>query len=148
MADTPRGTRNQDTLACLQAPVHEQPLPRTQPAHRQRRRLDMRQTRRLRRQHNRWHQRVVRGNAVAVERRKREHLLTSLGDHARQLVRGHSRQPIRRPLQLVTRDRRRMHTHENLTLSWHGTVRLLQPEAIGMQAKFTHPSSPSTDPAS
>jgi hypothetical protein len=41
-----------------------------------------------------------------------------------------------------------MHTDENLTLSWHGTVRLVQPKAIGMQAKFTHPLSPSTDPAS
>jgi hypothetical protein len=39
---------------------------------------------------------------------------------------------LTRPLQLIARDRRRMHTNENLTLARHGTVGLLQPEAIGM----------------
>jgi hypothetical protein len=74
------GSGDDDTLPGLQAAVHEQRLPRAQPAHRQRRRLDMAQARRLWREHLGGHRGVIGGDTIPIERRQREHFLARIDD--------------------------------------------------------------------
>src|SRR5262249_16359208 len=112
--------------------------PRAQPAHWKRRRLDMRQARRLRREDRRRNAGVIRGDAVTIERRQRKYLLAGLDDQARQLVRGHRRHSICRPFNLATRTRARMQLHENLAFPRSRTLDLLYPETVWIQVDDAH----------
>ena len=124
--------------------VHEQRLPGGQPAHGQRCRLNVAQSRRLRRKHPRWDKGVLGGHAVAIERRQRINLITAVDEDARKLVRRNRRQSIDWPLQLATRNRRRMYAHQNLARTRRRRLDLLNVQAVSVQAYRYHWRSAST----
>ena len=92
VTDSATGSGDGDPLARLKAPVHNQRLPSAQSGHRQRCRLNVVQGRRLGRENLGWHQGVLGGNAIAIERRNCEHLSARrnpvgvLGENTRQLI--------------------------------------------------------------
>jgi hypothetical protein len=122
-ADAARGTVDQDALAGLEPAVVEQPLPGGERGQRYRGALGVRERPRPGHQQLGGHGRVVGCNAVAVERRKREHLVArrdignaraDLLNHSGKLVGRDRGQAVKRPFQLAAGDRRRMHAHERL----------------------------------
>src|SRR4029079_3502621 len=69
---------------------------------------------------------------------KRIHLFTALDDDTRKLVRRNRRQAIDRPLQLATRDRRRVHAHQHLARIRRGRLDLLHLQAVILQPYRQH----------
>ena len=130
----PRGARDQHPLASGEPPVHKQSLPGGQAPHRQRCRLDVPQSRRLRRKYLRRDQGVLGGHPVAIGRCQPIHLVTAVDENTRQLVRRRRRQSIDRPLQLATRDRRRMYAHQDLARARRRHLDLLDVQAVSVQA--------------
>jgi len=129
-----RGERVLVTGASGESPVHKQCLPGGQPAHRQSRRLDVAQLQRLRCKHLRRDEGVLGGHAVAIERRQRIDLVTAVDGNARKLERRSRRQSIDRPLQLATRNRRRMHSHQHLA-----RLRRRRLDLLDLQAAIVQP---------
>ena len=147
MPDPARGARDQHPLTSGESPVHEQCLPGGQPAHRQSCGLDVAQPRRLRCKHLRRDDGVLGSHAVAIEGRERIHLVTGVDDDARKLMRRNRRQSINRPLQLVTRDRRRVHAHQYLARIGRRCLDLLdlQPAMVQPYRQHTAPPLPLLD---
>src|SRR3984885_12118688 len=75
LADVARCSRNTYALAGAQAAVNDECLPRAECAHRERRRLDVRELRWLRGKQGRGYDRVLPGDAIAVKRGEGEHRL-------------------------------------------------------------------------
>jgi hypothetical protein len=80
------GAGDKHALARLEPTVDNESLPCAQPRHRQCRRLFVAQVLRLRREHGLWHDRVVGRDAIAVERRERDHLFAARLDDIGELV--------------------------------------------------------------
>jgi hypothetical protein len=76
---------------------------------------------------------VLGSHAVAIEGRERIHLVTAADDDARELVRRNRRQAVHRPLELVTRNRCRMHAHQHLARSRRRHLDLLDLQAVIVQ---------------
>jgi hypothetical protein len=131
--------------------VDEEPLPGTERRQWDRGALHVAERCRLRRQDPSRDRGVLGRNPVAVERSKRIHLVAdrNLGDadtgrdHTGQLVRRNRRQPIERPLELVTRDGGGMYFDEYLACSkWWRLDRLVPKpvDAGSVQADCLHRS--------
>ena len=121
--DATRGTVDQYPLACGEPAVVEQPLPGGERGQRDRGALGVPERARLRRQQLGGQRRVVRCDAIAVERREREDLVADryirdagshFLDHSGELVGRDRRQAVGGPFQLATGYRRGMHAHERL----------------------------------
>jgi len=134
---------DQDPLSRLETTVVEEPLPRGQPRHRDRRALDVIEACRFRRQEVRGNEGVLGGDAVAVERGQRIHLGAHRGlrdpgtdglDDAGQLVRRDRRQAVDGPLELVPGDRGGVHAHERFrgSVLRHFDVVEREPVAAGV----------------
>jgi hypothetical protein len=118
--------------------LQEETLPRGERAHRDRCALDVIDRLRLGREDVRGNRGVLRGDAVAVERRQREDLIAGNQffdtradglDHARKLIRWDRGQSINGPVQLAARDRGRPDPDQRLTRSGDGPVDLLDHDA-------------------
>ena len=129
-----RGARDQHPFAPGEPPVHEQPLPGGQAAHRQSCRLGVAQPRGSRRKNIGRDDGVLGSHAVAIERRERIYLVTAVDDNARKLVRRNRRQSIDRPLQLATCNRCRMHAHQHLA-----RIRRRRLDLLNLQAAIVQP---------
>ena len=139
-ADATRGTVNQDALGCGEPGVVEQSLPGGERGQRDRGALGVPERARPRHQQLGGQRRVVGCDAVAVERREREHLVAGRDagdagsdflDHSGELVGRDRRQAIDRPFQLVTGDRRRVHADERLRRTRSRPFGLLDRELLG-----------------
>ena len=146
-ADAARGTVDQHALARAEPAVVEQPLPGGERGQRDRGALGVPERPRLRHQQLGGHRRVVGRDAVAVERREREHLVAGRDagdagpdflDHSGELVGRDRRQAVDRPFQLVAGDRRRVHADERLRRTGSWPVGVLDRELLGT-ARRTQP---------
>ena len=117
----------------------EQPLPGAERRQRDRGALGMLERPRPADEQLGGHGGVVGGDAVAIERREREHLVAHrdvgharphLLDHAGELVGRDRRQPVDRPRQLVASDRGRVHADERLRGTGSRPLDLLDHELL------------------
>jgi hypothetical protein len=138
-AHRPGGAGDQHALARAQGAVVEQPLPGGERRQRYRSGLGVPEVGRPAHQQLLRHHREVGGHTVAVEGREREHpragrdardALAQLRHHAGELVRGDRGQAVHRPLELVARDRRRVHPDERLAPPGPWALGLLEGELL------------------
>jgi len=132
--------RSQDQHAFIRTepPSDEQTLPRGERAHRDRGALDVIDRLRLGREDVRGNSSVLRGDAVAVERRQREDLIAGSElrdiradglDRARKLIRRDRGESINGPVKLVARDRGGPDPDQRLAGGGDGPVDLLDQDA-------------------
>jgi hypothetical protein len=135
-----RGSVDQHALAGSQPAVVEEALPGGQRRQGDRGALGGAERPRPRHQKLGRHCGVVGRDAVPVERREREDLVarrdggdagSGLLDHSGELVGRDRRQAVDRPLQLIARDRRRVHPHERLAGPGAWSTGLLDRELPG-----------------
>jgi hypothetical protein len=151
VTDAAGGAEDEDPLVRLQLPVHEETLPRRQPGEGERGALDVAQPNRLRSEERGRYDRVLGGDAIAIEGRQGEHLVADsetthvsgdLLNHAGQLVRHDRREPVGGPVELVTGDGRRVHANERLAGVGLRNLDLVDGQRIDaarrMQANRTH----------
>src|SRR5512132_3589538 len=138
VTDASGRSQDQHPLIGAETPSDEETLPRGERAHRDRGALDVIDRLRLGREDVRGNRSVLRGDAVAVERRQREDLIAGSElrdiranglDHARKLIRRDRGQSIDGPVKLVARDRGRPDPDQRLTGGGDGPVDLLDHDA-------------------
>jgi hypothetical protein len=154
MPDPPHRTGDQDALPLLQGAVVEQTLPRAQGGEWDRGARDVVQGARLGGEDVGRDGGVLGGDAVAVERGECEarvadrdalDVVSHGGHDPRELVRRDRGEPVDGPGQLVTRDRRGVHTDEPLPRTQRGCLDVVQREGIEtarrVEPQGSHPPS-------